>query len=157
MVAWFFIAVKLSYTVSMNYWIMKSEPDAYPWERLVREKRTHWDGIRNYQARNNMGLMKVGDLVLFYHSGDERRVVGVARIVREAYPDFTAPEGDARWTMVDIVPVKPFRESVDLATIKEVPELSETRLVRQSRLSVSSLTRKEFEMILRLGKTKVEV
>ncbi len=134
----------------MNYWIMKSEPDAYSWDMFVKEKRTHWNGVRNYQARNSMLAMKKDDLVLFYHSGTERRVMGTARVVKEAYPDHTAD--DPRWIMVDIEMVKPVRTNVDLKTIKEIPELQQTKLVKQGRLSVSPLTKKEYEMIMMLAK-----
>lgn len=138
----------------MNYWVFKSEPEAYSWETLVREKKTPWNGVRNYQARNNMMLMREGDLVLYYHSGDERRVVGVARVVRESYPDHTTTD-DPRWVMVDIEPVKPLMTPVTLSIIKEVPALAQTKLVRQARLSVSPVTKKEFEIILKLGRTQV--
>lgn len=132
----------------MNYWIMKSEPEAYAWDTLVKEKKTPWNGVRNYQARNNMVAMKVGDLVLYYHSGDERQVVGIARVIREAYPDHTAD--DPRWVMVDIEPVKPLKTPIPLKLIKEIPELKNTKLVRQARLSVSPLAKKEYDTILGL-------
>lgn len=138
----------------MNYWILKSEPGAYSWETLVREKKTPWNGVRNYQARNNLAAMKVGDLALFYHSGSERRVVGIVRVVRESYPDHTTVD-DPRWVMVDIEPVKPLMTPVMLSIIKEVPALAQTKLVRQARLSVSPATKKEFEIILKLGSTEV--
>ena len=138
----------------MNYWILKSEPEAYSWETLVREKKTPWNGVRNYQARNNLAAMKVGDLALFYHSGAQRRVVGIARVVREAYPDHTTAD-DLRWVMVDVEPVKPLVTPVTLSIIKEVAALAQTKLVRQARLSVSPVTKKEFEFILKLGRTEV--
>lgn len=140
----------------MNYWIFKSEPEAYSWETLVREKKTSWNGVRNYQARNNMILMREGDVALYYHSGTERRVVGVVRVIREAYPDHTPGYVDGpSWMMVDIESVKAFAVPVDLATIKEVPALAQTKLVRQGRLSVSPITKKEFGVILKLGGTKM--
>lgn len=132
----------------MNYWIIKSEPDAYSWDTFVKDGKTFWNGIRNYQARNNMLAMKKGDLALFYHSGTERRVMGIAKVVKEAYPDHTAD--DPQWIMVDIEMVKPVRKNVDLKTIKEVPELQQTRLVKQGRLSVSPLTKKQYDLILAL-------
>ena len=140
----------------MNYWILKSEPEAYSWETLVREKRTPWNGVRNYQARNNIAAMKVGDLALFYHSGAQRRVMGIVRVVREAYPDHTPGYADGpSWVMVDVEPVKPLMIPVTLSIIKEVPDLAQTKLVRQARLSVSPVTKKEFEIILKLGRTQV--
>lgn len=133
----------------MNYWILKSEPEAYSWDTLVKEKKTHWNGVRNYQARNNMALMKVGDMALLYHSGDERQVVGIARVIKEAYPDHTA--ADPRWIMVDVEAVKPVKTPIPLKLIKEIPELQQTKLVRQPRLSVSPMTKKEYDMLLTLG------
>ncbi len=139
----------------MNYWILKSEPAAYAWDTLVREKKTPWNGVRNYQARNNLAAMKMGDLALFYHSGAERRVVGIARVVRAAYPDHTPGYADGpSWVMVDVEPVKPLVTPVTLSIIKEVPALAQTKLVRQARLSVSPVTKKEFEIILKLGRTR---
>ena len=132
----------------MNYWIIKSEPDAYSWDTLVKDKKTPWNGVRNYQARNNMALMKIGDLALYYHSGDERQVVGIARVVKEAYPDHTAD--DPRWIMVDVEPVKPVKNPIPLKLLKEIPELKNTKIIKQPRLSVSPLTKKEYDLILTL-------
>lgn len=132
----------------MNYWIMKSEPKAYSWETLVREKKTCWNGIRNYQARNNMTKMKVGDIAFFYYSGGVCQIIGLVKMIKEAYPDHTAD--DPRWIMVDIEPIRLLKKPIDLKIIKQIPELQQTSLVKQSRLSVSSLTKKEFDLILSL-------
>jgi len=136
-----------------QYFLAKSEPSVYSWSRLVTEKRAVWDGVRNFEARNNLRAMKKGDLVLFYHSNEERAVVGVAKVLREAYPDATATEGD--WSAVDLAPVKALTLPVDLAVIKADPSLSGLPLVRKSRLSVSTVGAKEFARILALGKTKL--
>ncbi len=135
----------------MNYWLMKSEPYVYSFDDLVRDGRTMWDGVRNYQARNNMRAMKKGDLVLYYHSNKGLEIVGVARVVREAYPDPTAEKGD--WSAVDIEPVVKLNKPVPLKLIKQTPELSRMQLVRNSRLSVSPVTPEEFARILELGET----
>ncbi len=135
----------------MNYWLMKSEPYVYSFDDLVRDGKTMWDGVRNYQARNNMRAMKKGDLVLYYHSNKGLEIVGVARVVREAYPDPTAEKGD--WSAVDIEPVVKLNKPVPLKLIKQTPELSRMQLVRNARLSVSSVTPEEFARILELGQT----
>src|SRR6266436_4942021 len=125
-----------------NYWLVKSEPDAYSWSDLVKEKKTSWTGVRNFTARNNLRSMRVGDEVLFYHSVTEKAVVGIAKVVRDAYPDPTGKEGD--WTTVDLVPIKPLRHTVTLDQIKATRPLKNISLVRQSRLSVHALTAAEF-------------
>ncbi|MEK7672273.1 MAG: EVE domain-containing protein [Patescibacteria group bacterium] len=135
----------------MNYWIIKSEPATYSWDNLVKDKKTFWNGVRNYMARNNLAKMKVGDLAFFYHSGDERQIVGIARIIKEAYPDPSAD--DPRWVMVDVEAVKPVTKPVELKLIKEIPELKNIHLVRQGRLSVSEINKKEFDVILTLAQT----
>jgi predicted RNA-binding protein with PUA-like domain len=137
----------------MNYWILKSEPAAYSWDTFLQEKKTFWNGVRNYQARNNLSKMKIGDLAFFYHSGEERRIVGIARVTGEAHPDNLTE--DPRWVMVDVEPVKTLNKPVELSLIKEIPELQNIKMVRQSRLSVSELSKKEFELILALGNTKL--
>lgn len=137
----------------MNYWILKSEPAAYSWATFLKEKKTSWNGVRNYQARNNLSKMKVGDLAFFYHSGEERRIVGIARVSREAHPDNLTE--DPRWVMVNVEPIKALNTPVELGLIKEIPELQNIKMVRQSRLSVSELSKKEFELILALGNTKL--
>jgi predicted RNA-binding protein with PUA-like domain len=137
----------------MNYWIAKSEPDAYSWQQLVKDGKTAWTGVRNFAARLNLRAMKKGDLVFFYHSGEEKSVVGIARVEKEFYPDPTADEGD--WSCVDLAAVKPVAKPVTLAQIKGDKILRETKLVKQGRLSVSPLTKAEFDQMLKLAETKV--
>ncbi len=135
------------------YWLIKSEPFKYAWEQLVDDGKTYWDGVRNYEARNNLASMKKGDLALYYHSNEGKAVVGIAEIVGEAYPDPTAD--DPQWVVVDVAPVVPFTEPVSLATIKADPALADMALVRRSRLSVVPVTAAEFRHVARLGRTKV--
>jgi len=135
--------------MASNYWLVKQEPEAYSWETFVKDKRTAWTGVRNFQARNSLRAMKKGDLVLFYHSVSEKRVVGLARIEKEHYPDPTAEDGD--WSAVDLIPVKPLKEPVTLEQIKRDKILKSIALVRQSRLSVTPLTRTEFQRLMELG------
>lgn len=137
--------------MAQAYWLMKSEPVKYPWDQLVRDGSTYWDGVRNYEARNNLAAMKRGDLALYYHSNEGKEVVGVVEIVKEAYPDPTTD--DERWVVVEIEPRVAFREPVSLGTIKADPKLAEIQLVRRGRLSVVPLTPVEFRHILELGKT----
>ena len=137
----------------MQYWLVKQEPEKYPWAQFVRDKGTYWDGVRNYQARNNLRGMKEGDLVLYYHSVSEKAVMGIASVTTEAYPDPTAKEGD--WSVVDLKPLKAITEPVTLDQIKTDPKLSEVALIKQSRLSVMPLRADEFKRILLLGKTKI--
>ncbi len=138
---------------SRGYWLIKSEPYKYPWSELVSEGWTHWDGVRNYEARNNLRAMKVGDLCLFYHSNEGKEVVGIARVSREFYPDPTTD--DERWSVVDVRPVVAFAEPVTLAAIKAEPALAEMALVRRSRLSVVAVEPSEFKRILAMGKTEL--
>lgn len=133
-------------------WLVKSEPDAYAWDDLVRDGRTVWDGVRNALARRHLAAMRRGDLVLYYHSNVGKEVVGVARVVREAYPDPTARSGD--WLAVDLEPVKPLAKPVSLAAIKADPALAGLPLIRQSRLSVMPVERAHFDHILALGETR---
>ena len=135
-----------------GYWMVKQEPEAYSWDDLVRDQSTEWTGVRNFQARNNLRQMKVGDRVLFYHSGEQKAVVGIAQVAKAPYPDPTADE--AQWVAVDIKPVKPLREPVPLTEIRVHPKLSDILLVRQSRLSVMPVTKEEFEVIVALGEGK---
>ncbi len=135
--------------MARHYWLLKTEPGAYSWDDLEREGRTPWDGVRNYQARNNLREMREGDLGLFYHSVGPREIVGVVRVVREHYPDPTTE--DERWVVVDVVPEKALARPVSLAEIKAEASLAEMALVRHSRLSVAPVSRKEFETILRMG------
>jgi predicted RNA-binding protein with PUA-like domain len=137
-----------------NYWLMKSEPNEYSYQDLEREGRTHWDGVRNHQAQKNMRAMKVGDLVLIYHSVGPKTIVGIAKVVKEHYPDPTA-DPDTKWQVVDIVPVKAFTDEVSLKDIKAREDLADIALVRQSRLSVMPLEKTEFKTLLAMGNTKL--
>ena len=119
-------------TSAMQYWLVKQEPEKYPWSQFVKENGTYWDGVRNYQARNNLRAMKKGDHVFFYHSVSEKSVVGVAKVTREAYPDPTAKKGD--WSMVDLKPIKAMVEPVTLEQIKAESKLSEVALIKQRNL-----------------------
>jgi predicted RNA-binding protein with PUA-like domain len=133
-----------------NYWLVKSEPNAYSWSDLVKEKKTSWTGVRNFTARNNLRNMRVGDEVLFYHSVTDKAVVGLAKVIRVAYPDPTAKEGD--WSAVDLAPIKPLRDPVALDQIKARRRLKDISLVRQSRLSVHRLSAEEYREVLALAK-----
>ncbi|MCB0522951.1 MAG: EVE domain-containing protein [Lewinellaceae bacterium] len=135
----------------MNYWLVKSEPDVYSFDQLISDGSTRWDGVRNYQARNNLRGMKKGDICLYYHSNIGLSVVGIARVKKEHYPDPTAEKGD--WSAVDLEPVKPFKRSVPLSEIKANPALSELLLVRNGRLSVMPVTSAEFSTLLTMGET----
>ncbi|MBI5503564.1 MAG: EVE domain-containing protein [Deltaproteobacteria bacterium] len=133
----------------MRYWLAKSEPSTYSWERFLADGRTVWDGVRNAQARNHLAAMKKGDRVLFYHSGDGKAVVGIASVVRSAYPDPTS--ADPRWLAVDLAPLRVLEHPVTLSAIKAVPSLRSIALVRQSRLSVMQLGADEFAAILAIA------
>jgi predicted RNA-binding protein with PUA-like domain len=135
-----------------NRWMVKQEPEVYSWDDLVRDGKTDWTGVRNYQARNNLREMKAGDTVLFYHSGKEKAVVGIAEVLKSAYADPTAD--DPQWVAVDLKPVKPFDAPVPLAAIRYDKRLSTLPLIRQSQLSVMPLTKDEFEAIVAMGKSK---
>jgi predicted RNA-binding protein with PUA-like domain len=139
--------------MAMSFWLLKQEPVDYSWATFVKDGRTAWTGVRNFQARNHLRAMKSGDLVLYYHSGEERTVVGLARVVREAYRDPTAEEGE--WSAVDLAPVKALATRVDLAAIKGDKTLKEMTLVKQSRLSVMQLNDKQFNRILDLAHTTI--
>jgi len=141
------------YEVHMSgIYLLKSEPSVFSFERLLREKKTVWDGIRNYEARNNLREMEKGDLCLFYHSNDGKEIVGVAKVVRVAYQD---PTTDEDWSAVEIAPVKALEEPVTLATLKAHPTLKEMALVKKSRISVTKVTPKELKEVLVLAKTKL--
>ncbi len=133
----------------MAYWLMKSEPETYAWDELVAEGRDYWDGVRNYQAANNMKAMKVGDRAFFYHSGKAREIVGVMEVVKKYYPDPTDPSG--RFGMVDVAPVKPLEAPVGLARIKADPRLGELALVRHSRLSVMPVSNEHWACLCGMG------
>lgn len=137
------------YPGRMSYWLVKSEPDVYAFERLVREGRTTWDGVRNAQARNYLARMKVGERALYYHSNEGKAVVGVAEVRKEAFPDPSAD--DPKWLAVELGPVKALPKPVTLAQFKEDPLLRETLLVRQGRLSVLELTEEQYRRVLELG------
>jgi predicted RNA-binding protein with PUA-like domain len=136
----------------MNYWLVKSEPEAYSWPVFVKDGITAWTGVRNYAARNNLRAMKAGDPIFFYHSGGEKSAVGLARVARESYPDPTAEEGD--WSAVDLVPMKTLAKAVTLSQIKTDKILREMKLVKQSRLSVMPVTLVQFKRLLVLAETK---
>ncbi|HVC52476.1 MAG TPA: EVE domain-containing protein [Stellaceae bacterium] len=129
----------------MAHWLLKSEPVKYPWAQMVADKRTHWDGIRNFQAANNLRAMQVGDRAFFYHSNEGKEIVGVVEIVRTAYPDPGDPSG--KFVMVDVAPVMPVKRPVTLAEMKEMPELGGFSLLRQSRLSVCPVGDTEWGVI----------
>jgi predicted RNA-binding protein with PUA-like domain len=133
----------------MFHWLVKTEPEAYSWQTFLKDKRTTWTGVRNFQARNNLRAMKKGDLVLFYHSVSEKQIVGFAKVEKEHYPDPTADEGD--WSAVDLVPVKPLAQPVTLDQIKSDLVLKQMVLVRMSRLSVTPVTPEQFDRIMELG------
>jgi predicted RNA-binding protein with PUA-like domain len=130
---------------------MKTEPDTWSWQDQVNKRVTSWDGVRNYQAANNLKAMQVGDLCLFYHSGDEKRIVGIVEVSKTYYPDPSDETG--RFGMVDVKMVKPFANPVTLATIKSEPRLQHLALVKQSRLSVMPIDNDSWKFILTLGET----
>ena len=132
-----------------QYWLVKQEPESYAWDTFVKDGRTSWDGVRNYQARNNLRLMRLGDRVLFYASGGPKEVVGTARVSRAAYPDPTAD--DPAWVSVEIEAGDALRKPVSLIAIRSEPGLSGVPLLRHTRLSVMPLSRQEFEGIVALG------
>ena len=136
----------------MNYWLMKSEPDAYSWSKLVADKRGHWDGVRNHQAANNMKAMKVGDRAFFYHSNIGKEIVGVMEIVREFYPDHTDDTG--KWGMVDVKPLAAAKTPVTLAAIKADPRFKDLMLVRHSRISVSPVSPEHWRALCALAGVK---
>jgi predicted RNA-binding protein with PUA-like domain len=133
----------------MKYWLVKSEPHTYSFDEMKKDKKTFWDGVKNYQARNFMKEMKKGDIALFYHSGKDRQVVGEVEIVKEHYQDPTTD--DDRWVAVDVKYKKTLKNPVSLSDIKDRKTLAEMHLVRNSRLSVMPVTKKEYEMIIRMS------
>ncbi len=133
----------------MAFWLVKSEPFKYSWDQFVKEGETFWDGVRNYAARNNLRAMKKGDHVFFYHSNEGLEIVGIAKVVREAYPDPTAE--DETWSVVDLKPFKKLKKPVTLAQIKANPELSEMAILKLGRLSVTPVTNEEWEEVLRMS------
>jgi predicted RNA-binding protein with PUA-like domain len=139
-------------TTRSSFWMVKQEPKTYSWTDFVGDGRTDWTGVRNYQARNNLREMKTGDRVLFYHSGKEKAVVGLAEVIKSSYPDPTAD--DAQWVAVDLKPIKALKNPVPLAAIRYDKRLSQLPLIRQSQLSVMSLTKDEFDIIVATGDGK---
>ena len=135
--------------MARQHWLVKQEPTAYSWDRFVADGGTRWDGVRNFQARNNLKAMRAGDRVLYYHSVEGQAVVGIAEVARAAYPDPTAKDG--AWVAVDLVPVKPLRTPVTLEAIKATPSLRDIALVRQGRLSVMPLAKDAFDTIVKMG------
>jgi predicted RNA-binding protein with PUA-like domain len=134
-----------------NHWLVKQEPTAYAWAQFVKDKSTAWTGVRNFQARNHLRAMKRGELVLYYHSVEGKEIVGIAKVIKEAYPDPTADEG--AWVCVDLAPVRALKKTVPLEVIKQTPALKDIGLLRQSRLSVMSVTETEFAKLLELGES----
>jgi len=139
--------------MAKGFWLVKSEPSVYPWERFVKEKRTTWDGVRSFEARNNLRAMKKGDLVLFYHSNEGKEVVGLATVSAEATAEKTSDEGD--WSVVELSAKKTLTRPVTLAQIKAEKKLASFGLVKKSRLSVVPASADDFELILELSGTKV--
>jgi predicted RNA-binding protein with PUA-like domain len=139
--------------MAKGFWLVKSEPSVYPWGQLEKDKRTTWDGVRSFEARNNLRSMKKGDLVLFYHSNEGKEVVGIATVSAEATPEKTKDEGE--WSVVELAYKKPLRKPVTLARIKAEKELADFGLVKKSRLSVVPATQDQFELILALSETKL--
>ena len=137
----------------MAHWLVKSEPNKYSWQQFATEKKAVWDGVRSFEARNNLRAMRKGDQVLFYHSNVGKEVVGIASVAKEAYPDATATDGD--WSVVELMPKKALCTPVTLARIKGDAQLASFGLLKRSRLSVVPATPAEFARVLELGKTKV--
>lgn len=133
----------------MNYWLIKSEPFKYSFDQFLKDKKTFWDGVRNYEARNNLRAMKKGDLLLFYHSNEGKEVVGIAKIVKEAYQDPTTE--DTNWVVVDVAPVQKLKNPVTLAMVKSDMRLENMSLVKSMRLSVQPVRKEEFDIILELA------
>ncbi len=139
--------------MSLNHWLVKTEPSTYSWENLLHDKRTRWDGVRNFEARNNLRAMKKDDLVLCYHSGEGKEIVGIAKVVKEGYADPTAKEGD--WCAVDLAPVKTLVRPVTLAALKVDKALANLAVVRKPRISVVKILDTELERILELAETRL--
>ncbi|MEX2235568.1 MAG: EVE domain-containing protein [Cyclobacteriaceae bacterium] len=134
----------------MNYWLLKTEPDSYSWNDLVKDKKTVWDGVRNFQARSNLKKMEKGDTVFIYHTGEEKAIVGTAQVTKGAYPD---PK-DGEWVVVELSPLKALKNTVSLAQIKSDKRLSDMVLVRASRLSVQPVEPSEYKLITGLSEAK---
>ena len=134
----------------MNYWLIKTEPGTYSWDDLVKDKKTTWDGVRNFQARNNLKAMKKGDIALFYHSGEDKAIIGTAKISREFFPD---PK-DKAWVAVEITLEKKLKKSITLLQVKADKQLSDMALVRSSRLSVQPVREEEMNLLMNLSDSK---
>ncbi|MGA7118917.1 MAG: EVE domain-containing protein [Polyangiaceae bacterium] len=137
--------------MARRYWLTKSEPNKYPFDQLVADGRTRWDGVRNFEARNNLRAMKKGDLVLYYHSNEGKAVVGVARVAREAYPD---PTSEDDWSAVDVEPVRALARPVSLDELRDHPVLRDMMIFRRPRLSVVPVTPEEYELVVALSKER---
>ncbi len=135
----------------MNYWLVKSEPFKYSWDQFVKDKKAVWDGVRNYAARNNMRAMKKGDLLFFYHSNEGLAIIGIAKVIKEAYQDPTTEEN---WSVVELSPYKKLKKPISLAMIKADKQLAEMQIIKLSRLSVSAVKPFEFDRILALSEEK---
>jgi predicted RNA-binding protein with PUA-like domain len=138
--------------MARSIFLIKSEPSVYAFDQLASDKKTMWEGVRNFEARNTLRAMKKGDVCLFYHSNEGKEIVGIAKVVREAYQD---PTTDEDWSVVDVAPVKKLKVTVPLATIKEHPLLSKMEMIRRNRLSVTKVTEAELAAVLALGNTKL--
>lgn len=137
----------------MNYWLVKSEPSVYSWDQLKKDKKTFWNGVRNYAARNNMRNMKKGDEVLYYHSNEGMEIVGIATVVKEAYQDPTTE--DKNWVVVDLKPLKKLKHPVTLVSVKKEPKLANMELVKNSRLSVQKVTAEEWKMVMQMSEEEL--
>jgi predicted RNA-binding protein with PUA-like domain len=133
----------------MNYWLVKSEPSVYSWEQLTKDKKTFWNGVRNYAARNNLREMKKGDEVFYYHSNEGMEIVGIAKVVKEYYQDPTTE--NKNWVVVDMKPLKKLKNPVTLSQIKSEPQLASMELVKNSRLSVQKVSAKEWDIVLKMS------
>jgi predicted RNA-binding protein with PUA-like domain len=138
--------------MARSIFLIKSEPSVYAFDQLASDKKTMWEGVRNFEARNTLRAMKKGDVCLFYHSNEGKEIVGIAKVVREAYQD---PTTDEDWSVVDVAPVKKLKVPVTLATVKEHPLLSKMEMIRRNRLSVTKVTEAELAAVLALGNTKL--
>jgi predicted RNA-binding protein with PUA-like domain len=137
----------------MNYWLIKSEPFKYSWEQFEKDKKTFWDGVRNYQARNNLKAMQKGDLAFWYHSNEGMEIVGIAKVSKTFYQDPTTEE--TAWVAVDFVPYKKLKKAVSLSTIKQDRRLADMALIKNSRLSVQPVKEEEWNLIIALSETKI--
>ncbi|MEO5928068.1 MAG: EVE domain-containing protein [Patescibacteria group bacterium] len=137
----------------MNYWLLKTEPEVYSWERFEQDKSTRWEGVRNYQARNNLRLMQPSDLAFIYHSGDEKMIMGIAKVTSAAYDDPTSSEGN--WSVVDVEAVKPLSRPLSLDEVKSTYLLNVMPLATQARLSVQPVTEQQWQLILKIAKTEL--